>query len=109
MHCVDCPDVIFNQPLENSFNQVVGNHLLSGDRPSCKLFTEFPFEDLTTVTKDITCTNEMIISPATINDTGIYTCRNIIGFKSIGDIRQNITFDGPTNKAEGKICIDELI
>lgn len=51
----------------------------------------------------------MIISPATINDTGIYTCRSKIGFKSIGDIRQNITFDDATNKAEGKITIDELI
>ena len=51
----------------------------------------------------------MIISPATINDTGIYTCRNKIGFKSIGDIRQNITFDDATTKAEGKISIDESI
>ena len=80
--------------LKNNSSQVVGNRFLSGDRPSCKLFTEFPFEDLTTVTKDITCTKEMIISPATINDTGIYTCRNKISFKTIGEFRQNITIDG---------------
>ena len=92
--------------LQNNFSQVVGNRLLSGDRPSCKLFTEFPFEDLTTVTKDITCTKEMIISPATINDTGIYTCRNKISFKTIGDFKQNITIDGATNKTNGKVSIN---
>ena len=85
--------------LNNNSNQV--NRILSGDRPSCKLFTEFPFEDLTTVDKDITCTKEMIISPATINDTGIYTCRNKIGFQSIGDFKQNATDEEIKNITKG--------
>ena len=48
----------------------------------------------------------MIISPATINDTGIYTCRNKISFKTISEFRQNITIDGATNKTNGKISIN---
>ena len=43
----------------------------------------------------------MIISPATINDTGIYTCRNIIGFQPIGDITQNVTKDDVKNIIKG--------
>ena len=44
----------------------------------------------------------MIISPATINDTGIYTCRNRIGFQPIGDSTQNDTEDDAKNITIGK-------
>ena len=71
--------------------------ILSTYRPKCRLYTEFPFEDLTTVTKDITCTTQMTLSPATINDTGVYICKSKIAFKSIGANQRNATNDSGTS------------
>ena len=38
--------------------------------PNCKVYTEFPFDDLTQSPKDITCTASITVDNASINDTG---------------------------------------
>lgn len=83
--------------LPKSDIQYNSHRILSTYRPKCRLYTEFPFDDLTTVTKDITCTTQMTLSPATINDTGVYICKSKIAFKSIGANQQNATKDSGTN------------
>ena len=89
----ECSETILQiqKDVQNNSSSYRSNRILSGDRPTCKLFTEFPFDDLTAVTKDITCTTELSIKPATINDTGIYICRSKIAFKSIGINHLNVT------------------
>jgi len=47
--------------------------------PDCKVYTQFPFDDLTESPKDITCTATLTLKNSSINDTGIYICRSIIG------------------------------
>ena len=38
--------------------------------PDCKVYTQFPFDDLTESPKDITCTATITLKNSSINDTG---------------------------------------
>lgn len=63
--------------------------LIMADVPKCRVSTDFPFEDLTTSIKNISCTTELLLENVTINDTFVYTCRAKIAFNPISKMRED--------------------
>ena len=63
--------VIFNvRALDAECEDEIGR-VIDVVSPDCKVYTQFPFDDLTESPKDITCTATLTLKNSSINDTGI--------------------------------------
>lgn len=89
-----------NAPAQNSGEETLCQEkmknapmlIMTDPKPKCIVSMDFPFEDLTTSIKNISCTSSLLLENITINDTFIYTCRAKIAFKARKNTEKSNSF-----------------
>uniref|UniRef100_A0A0K2TVZ7 Ig-like domain-containing protein n=1 Tax=Lepeophtheirus salmonis TaxID=72036 RepID=A0A0K2TVZ7_LEPSM len=59
-------------------------------KPKCMIITDFPFDDLQTSSKNISCSADIVLFQVTVNNTGKYRCTASIGFSGTQNIYNHL-------------------
>ncbi|CAB4053872.1 unnamed protein product [Lepeophtheirus salmonis] len=64
-------------------------------KPKCMIITDFPFDDLQTSSKNISCSADIVLFQVTVNNTGKYRCTASIGFSGTQNIYNHLYGEVP--------------